>query len=176
MVEDTLLQTVREARKADSRAQIDYVVGDLTDEKNALAAVSRAVAQFGRLDYAVNIAGITGKVLTTDVSELDDFRQVQQVNVESLWLCEREELKVMLSQDTMDGCPPSTTMPDLRCRGSIVNLSSAFGLLGSPRGLPYVASKHAIVGITKSDALAYAFQGIRVNCVAPGYALPHNVF
>jgi NAD(P)-dependent dehydrogenase (short-subunit alcohol dehydrogenase family) len=98
-VEETLLGTVREARQVNAGVQIEYVVGDLTAEGTVHDAVSRTVARFGRLDYAVNTAGITGKLLSTDVSELEDFRLVQQVNVESLWLCQRAELRVMLAQE-----------------------------------------------------------------------------
>jgi NAD(P)-dependent dehydrogenase (short-subunit alcohol dehydrogenase family) len=104
LVEETILETVREARQVNTQAHIEYVIGDLTTEEIVHDAVSRTVARFGRLDYAVNIAGITGKLLTTDVSKLEDFRLVQQVNVESLWLCQRAELRVMLDQELTDGC------------------------------------------------------------------------
>jgi NAD(P)-dependent dehydrogenase (short-subunit alcohol dehydrogenase family) len=169
LFEETLLETVQEARQANSEVQIEYLMGDLTAEEVVHAAVSKTVARFGRLDYAVNIAGVQGKLLATDMSELEDYRHVQQVNVESLWLCERAELRAMLSQEVINGCTLIAAEFDYRCRGSIVNLCSTLGLLGSSIALPYVASKHAVAGITKSDALAYALQGIRVNCVAPGY-------
>ena len=103
MIEETLLDTVREARQVNPNVQIEYVVGNLTSEEFVQAVVSRGVARFGRIDYAVNVAGITGELLATHATELEEYRQVQKVNVESLWLCERAELRVMLSQEPIEG-------------------------------------------------------------------------
>jgi NAD(P)-dependent dehydrogenase (short-subunit alcohol dehydrogenase family) len=84
--------------------QVESVVGDLKSEELVKEAVSRAITLFGGLNYAVNAAGITGNVLPTHEMSFEDYKNVQQVNLEGLWICEREELKAMLlSQDPIDG-------------------------------------------------------------------------
>lgn len=131
---------------------------------------------FGRLDYAVNCAGIAGKTGPTDELAFRDFRKVQELNVDGLWLCEQAEVKLMMSQEPINGYPPPSLgvmihISDIyaRVRGSIVNISSVCGVMGFRNATPYVASKHAILGITRSDAMTYAPHGIRVNAVSPGY-------
>lgn len=117
-----------------------------------VAAVARAVEWGGRLDLAYNNAGVTGvRAAVADYPD-DVFWRVQQVNVGGVLACMRAELRHMVA---FGG-------------GSIVNAASGAGVGGVALSSAYVASKHAIVGLTKTAAIEYADRGIRVNAVAPG--------
>ena len=130
-----------------------YIVCDVTDESQAAAMVDFAVKTFGRLDYAYNNAGIMpDDTLTADL-ETAEFDRVLNVNLRSMFLCMKYELRQMLQQGG-EGY-------------SIVNCSSIGGLIGMPGRVAYHASKHAVLGMTKCAALEYAAKGIRINAVCP---------
>lgn len=129
------------------------LVGDVTSAADIGEAIGETLKVFGQLDLAVNNAGMGAEGATiTDTSE-ETYDRIMSVNAKGVWLAMRAELRVM--RDAGRG-------------GAIVNTASVGGFLGSPNAASYVASKHAVVGLTKTAALENAPAGIRINCVAPG--------
>ena len=147
---DRLKALVAELRE--QGAEAEYVVADMTRREDTRAAVAHAVESYGRLDVAFNNAGWgTGR---EPLHEMGDelYDRIMDVNVRGVWNCLRDEIAAMLPTGG----------------GAIVNNSSVGGLLATPVAAPYVAAKHAVIGLTRAAAAEYAAQGIRVNSVAPG--------
>ncbi|MBL7500640.1 glucose 1-dehydrogenase [Frankia sp. CNm7] len=137
----------------DHGAQAEFVCADVRREQDVRNVVDKAVDRFGRLDIAFNNAGTEGKIgPVTEVTD-EGYQSVFDTNVKGTLLCLKHEFRVMKEQGG----------------GSIVNVSSIFGLMGYPDATVYAGSKHAVSGITKAAALEGAAHGIRVNAVAPGY-------
>ena len=133
-------------------AQALAVAADVTDENEVAGYVRAAVDTFGTIDAFYNNAGIEGDIKPITEYPLEMFRRVLDVNVVGVFLGMKHVLPVMLKQN----------------KGSIINTASIAGLMGSPRIAVYSASKHAVIGLTKSAAWECTGTGVRVNCVCPG--------
>jgi NAD(P)-dependent dehydrogenase (short-subunit alcohol dehydrogenase family) len=133
-------------------AQALAVTADVTDENEVAEYIRAAVDKFGTIDVFYNNAGIEGDVKPITEYPLESFRRVLDVNVVGVFLGMKHVLPVMLKQN----------------KGSIINTASIAGLMGSPQIAVYSASKHAVIGLTKTAACECTGTGVRVNCVCPG--------
>jgi len=135
----------------DGGHDVDLVTGDIGEPESVARVVDATVNRFGRLDGALNNAAMTQGGRLDRVPETD-FDEIFRINVKGMWLCLREEVRVMEPQGS----------------GAIVNVSSIGGLRGSPGFGAYQATKHAVVGLTRAGAHDFGPLGIRVNAIAPG--------
>ena len=143
-------KTVTELRAAGG--DVYFIQNDVTNESDVKRMFETIISRHGRLDMAVNNAGTSTENKVISESDTGAFKTMIETNVLGLYYCMKYEVQQMLRQNG----------------GAIVNLASIAGLNGIPWAGTYAATKHAVVGLTKSSALDYATKGIRINAVAPG--------
>ncbi len=145
------LQVVQQIQ--DNGGEAAFFKADVSDPEQCRLLIQATVSTFGGLDVACNNAGVSGVLSTLVDYPIDTWQEVVNTNLNSVFYCLKYELEVMNKQNS----------------GVIINMSSIYGLTGTMNTSAYVASKHAIVGLTKSAALENAAKGIRINTVCPGW-------
>lgn len=143
-------ETVRLIREAGGEAM--FIRCDVSSETDVQAMVDQTLSTYGRLDYGINNAGIEGVQKPLQEFAQDEWDKVLNVNLKGVWLCMKYQVAPMIRQGG----------------GAIVNVSSIAGVVGFPNLAHYVASKHAVNGLTRAAALENAKTGVRINALCPG--------
>ncbi|KAI5475872.1 3-oxoacyl-[acyl-carrier-protein] reductase FabG [Pseudohyphozyma bogoriensis] len=166
-LEDSKALLEAEAGSASATLQILLLPTDVSSEIAVDSAVASAAKEFGRIDFCVNSAGLNQqpRALLHETT-MEAYDRVVNVNQRGLFLCQRAQVRQMLSQPLIP-----TRDCDAGRRGSIVNIASNAGISAKPHMTPYAASKAAAITITRTDSQGYAAEGIRINAVAPGVIL-----
>jgi len=132
---------------------VDFYHLDISELNSVDSLLNYIVDEYGCLDIAFNNAGVQGQMIPTIQTTIDNWDKVLSVNARSVFYCMKKQLEIMCSQK----------------KGVILNNASAAGLRGLPNGVAYSASKHAVVGMTKTAAMEYAKFGIRINALCPSF-------
>lgn len=179
--EKSLQTTAKAIASTYPKTQLLVKAGNVADDQFADSFIDAVVQQFGRVDYAVNCAGVLGKSLRSAETSLEEFDRVNNINYRGCWLSSRAELRQMVSQSELPSHDPNRPGQ----RGAVVNVASQLGIVSRPGArkfcaavhlnprltsvlAAYCASKSAVIGMTRADGIDYSKNGIRVNCVCPG--------
>ncbi|CAH0042543.1 unnamed protein product [Clonostachys rhizophaga] len=174
--EATLANTRRAISEINPQAKVCSAEGDISDPKFVESFLQKTTHTFRRVDYSVHCAGVLGTAQRSHETAVQDFDRINNINYKGTWLVSRAAISQMLQQDSLAEHPKQ--------RGAIVNVASQLGIVARPGAgevpmlgsqtnyslstAPYCASKAAIINMTKSDAIDYSCDDIRVNCVCPG--------
>jgi len=136
-----------------TNSEVGYIKVDVTEAEQVEQMIQQTISLWGRFDILVNSAGVLGPRIRTDKYPEADFDKIIDINVKGLWQCMKTALRYFTEQRS----------------GNIVNIASVAGHLGMVGHIAYSASKHAVVGMTKTAAIEFAKYGIRINAVCPGF-------
>ncbi|THU91710.1 NAD(P)-binding protein [Dendrothele bispora CBS 962.96] len=151
-------ETEDTCRKVATNPNFRFVqhIMDVRKEDQVIAAVERCIQDFGRMDYAANVAGIADSDISTIDQKMDEWDNVMNINTRGVYICMREEIKAMLKNPLKEIAPGRST------RGSVINMGSVGGLVVlSGIWTSYMTSKHAIAGMTKAAAVSHGKEGVQ---------------
>lgn len=165
-----LQSTLEDVRKYSATAQgtkVEVYDCDVSDPSTVSRVFAKIVEDFGRIDYAVNCAGVSTNNKPSTECSVEEFDRINAVNLRGVWLSSREELNVMKTQPLNLGI--NNEIPEYRAqRGAIVNIASGSAVVAVPNSPAYAAAKAGAVSLTRVDALDYSPYKIRVNAILPG--------